>query len=256
MQQDTQPASRYSGLAIVSLLLPFVGPRLASPILRIAPSVGIILLPLSYLAALVLAIVALMQIRRSHGLLRGTGVAIAGLCVSVLLPLMLYPVFARARESARKVGCTDNVERISLAMHAFASETGTYPKATTWCDDIAPYLESPRDFVCWSVPGYECGYAYNAALSGAPAKSVTPDTVVIFESDVGWNASGSPQAMMPAKPRHLRGDVFGYADGSAHWRPRLGSPSSATGAKPSGGARPSPTRRGSAARGGSDAESP
>jgi hypothetical protein len=239
MQQDTQPESHYSGLAITSPILPILGPRLAS---FVPFPVGFVLALLAFPAALVLAITALVQIRRSHGLLRGTGVAIAGICVSVLLPLMLYPVYARARESARKTGCTGNVERICLAMHAFASETGAYPKAATWCDDIAPYLESPRDSVCWSAPGYQCGYAYNAALSGAPAKSVTPDTIVIFGSDVGWNASGSPQEMVPAKPRHLGGDVFGHAGGSARWHARLGSPAAATGAKSSGGGRPARAR--------------
>jgi hypothetical protein len=99
MQQDTPPASRTSGLAIVSLVLPILGPRIAA--LLPFPA-GFVLALLSFPAAFVLAIVALTQVRRSQGRLKGRGFAIAGLCLSVMLPVLLYPVFARARESARK----------------------------------------------------------------------------------------------------------------------------------------------------------
>jgi len=214
MQQSMQPVSRTSGLAIASLILAVVG-----PFLLLIPS----------LVGLVLGIIALVRIGRSQGRLKGGGLAIAGVCVSgislMLIPIlmaMLFPVFARARESARKMQCVSNSKNISMAVNMFATEKGVYPDATTWCDDIAPYLKNPKVFVCPDAPDLKCGYAYNAALSGAPANSVAADTVAIFESDAGWNASGTPEQMLPAKPRHLGGDNFGYADGSAQWMPRPG----------------------------------
>jgi hypothetical protein len=58
---------------------------------------------------------------------------------------------------------------------------------------------------------------------GAPTNSVATDTIAIFESDAGWNASGTPEQMLPATPRHLGGDNFGHADGSVYWVSRLGA---------------------------------
>jgi len=71
MQQNAQPVSRTSGLAIASLILAAVG-----PFLFLIPS----------LVGLVLGIVALVRIRRSEGQLTGGGLAIAGVCVSDRAP--------------------------------------------------------------------------------------------------------------------------------------------------------------------------
>jgi hypothetical protein len=50
--------------------------------------------------------------------------------------------------------------------------------------------------------------------------------VVVFESDAGKNAAGGPE-LLPDEPRHLGGDKYGFADGSARWLKR----------KPAGGNR-------------------
>ena len=44
---------------------------------------------------------------------------------------------------------------------------------------------------------------------------IDPQTVMIFESDGGWNASGGPELMI-SRARHERGRVFvvAFADGS------------------------------------------
>jgi hypothetical protein len=53
-------------------------------------------------------------------------------------------------------------------------------------------------------------YAYNEKVAGR--KDVNPNTVVIFESDLGWNGSGGMTNVV-AKPRH-RGNIFvGFAGG-------------------------------------------
>jgi hypothetical protein len=47
-----------------------------------------------------------------------------------------------------------------------------------------------------------------------------PDkTVVVFESDAGMNAAGGPE-LLPGIPRHLGGDMWGFADGHAVWLAR------------------------------------
>ena len=42
---------------------------------------------------------------------------------------------------------------------------------------------------------------------------VSPQTVMIFESDGGWNANGGPELMI-GKSRHSRVFLVAFADGS------------------------------------------
>ena len=51
--------------------------------------------------------------------------------------------------------------------------------------------------------GSRCDYAFNAKLGGMDEGKINPQTVMIFESDGGWNANGGPECMI-AKPRHAR----------------------------------------------------
>jgi len=100
----------------------------------------------------------------------------------------------------------------------------TFPIANTWCDGLYPYIQQriaswePEDMdaeirgmlICPAVPGLVCGYAFNAALSGAAYGAIEDpkeDTVVLFESDWGWNAAGGPE-LLPDEPRHLGGDNY------------------------------------------------
>ena len=55
----------------------------------------------------------------------------------------------------------------------------------------------------------------NAAVAGLKEADVPSDTVVLFESDAGWNASGGVELMI-TQPRHGDRWVVGYADGSVH----------------------------------------
>jgi prepilin-type processing-associated H-X9-DG protein len=77
-------------------------------------------------------------------------------------------------------------------------------------------------FRCPEARSAESGYAYNAALSSAMYDSLSDAalTVVIFESDKGWNASGGPE-LLTDMPRHLGGDNVGFADGHAAWLGRM-----------------------------------
>ena len=115
-QQPAEPPSwggrpQTSGMAIASLVLGIGG--LFIPIL--APLVG-----------LILGIVALGQIGGSRGRQTGSGLAIAGICVSALMllivPAMLFPVFMRARQAARKVQCLSNMKNLAIATQMYLAD--------------------------------------------------------------------------------------------------------------------------------------
>lgn len=168
-------ASRTSGLAIASLVVGIVG-LLPAVVLGI---LGPFAMGVSALVALPLGIIALTQINRSQGRLSGKGLAIGGICLGgcslLLVPLvlaMLFPVFARAREAARKVQCLANVKQLALELQMYQSDWGVLPDAATWCDAVEEYIVNPRVYVCPSAHGVRCGYAYSSALSNLALTTV------------------------------------------------------------------------------------
>lgn len=216
------PAARIrtSGMAIASLVLGIV---------------GFFLFAIPALVGLVLGIISLRSIKRSQGRLRGQGLAIAGICTSgcatMLLPIMaamLFPVFARARESARKAVCLSNVKNVCLALQMYAGDNGgMYPDGRSWCDAVAGYAPNKEVFVCpkQSERDLTSGYALNQELSKADTASIedSQGTIALFESDRGWNAVGGWD-LLTETPRHLGGDVFGYVDGHSDWVIREAAP--------------------------------
>jgi prepilin-type processing-associated H-X9-DG protein len=66
--------------------------------------------------------------------------------------------------------------------------------------------------VVW--PEQTCAYAFNAKVAGLDQTKVDPETVVVFESDAGWNAAGGAE-LLPSSSRHTRGIIVGFADGHA-----------------------------------------
>jgi len=219
----TDPPSsppRTSGLAVASLILGILGGLVVTALL-----------------GLLFGIIALVQIGGSRGRLRGQGIAIAGTVISGLallcipiLAAMVFPVFSRARSSAHKATCLSNVKNISLALQMYmADNDDRLIAAANWCGDLEDYVRNYDVFLCPVADDLDCAYALNSDLSGADLASFADpmSTVAIFESDVGWNASGLPQDILAPEPRHLEGDNYGYLDGHVQWVPRGADPGSA-----------------------------
>lgn len=173
---------------------------------------------------LILGTVALSKIKRSEGRLGGRGLALAGVIVSSCLlavallaavpAALLLPALAKAKSKAQSINCVNNVKQLSLAIRIYSSDNNeNFPAATNWCDAISVNVGAPKVFVCPSSPSTQSGYAYNAKLSGVPEGKIDPQTVMIFESDAGWNATGGKEVMI-TQPRHNGRFIIGFADGS------------------------------------------
>jgi prepilin-type processing-associated H-X9-DG protein len=171
----------------------------------------------------ILGIIALVKINRSGGRLSGNGLAIAGICVSALFVLMvpiyaamLLPALARAKAKAQSINCVNNVKQLSLGVMMYATDHGdVFPLTNRWCDAIGPYVGSGKPFVCPAgTAGSRSHYAFNQKLGGlSTSKIANPaQTVMIFEADGGWNASGGRELMV-RHPRHVTLVVVGFADG-------------------------------------------
>lgn len=125
-----------------------------------------------------------------------------------LLAAILFPVFARARENARRAGCMSNLKQIGLAFVQYTQDydehfppniwgqlnsSSTYTKSTipnaykicdglsvcsnyaTWIDSIYPYVQNTQIFTCPSQPvtattNYP-SYAYNTNIGHASTAS-------------------------------------------------------------------------------------
>jgi hypothetical protein len=209
-----------SGMAITSLVLGITG-----------VFCGITAIP-----GLILGIVSMKKIKASQGRIGGQGLALAGTIVSgavlalmlLLIPIyaaMLLPALAKAKSKAQTINCVNNLKQLGLSVRMYSGDKNdTYPAATNWCDTILTYAGTTRIFQC---PGdaaqVRSSYAFNAALSGMTEAEISPDTVLIFECDSGWNASGGKELMIKSS-RHNKMYVVALADGSVQQIPEARLP--------------------------------
>jgi hypothetical protein len=199
-----------SGLAIASLVCGILG----------------LCTGVTALVGLVLGIVALVKISKSEGRVGGKGLAIAGTCVSgcvtalmlIMIPVqmaLLLPALSQAKSHAQTIMCQNQLKQQALAVHMYADDNdGVLPSGGKWCDALKMYLGgSTVVFHCPADnnPAAQCSYGFNARLSGLKLSKVNPATVVLFESNGGWNSAGGLEQLTS---RHGRVTLVALADGS------------------------------------------
>jgi len=131
-----------SGLAITSLVLGLL-------------SIGCSFL--TGLAALITGIIALININQSRGQLKGTWMAVTGICCGCILPVLilialLLPAVQAAREAARRVQSKNNLKQIGLALQNYHDTFATFPPGAIadkagreyhgWQTMLLPYVEA------------------------------------------------------------------------------------------------------------------
>lgn len=180
---------------------------------------------LTAVVGLVLGFMAHSRIRQSGGRLTGSGLATAGIVLSLIFMLLgllavpaalLLPALAKAKQKAQTITCVNNVKQLALGVRLYSSDhNDVLPTAAKWDDAITQYIGSSRPFQCPTGDDRQrTHYAFNAKLSGVPDKQITSpgNTVMIFETDGGWNLSGGPESLLK-NSRHGRNLVVGFADG-------------------------------------------
>ena len=201
-----------SGMAIASLVLGLVG-----------------FCGVTAIMGMILGLVSLIKIGKSNGQLKGKGLAISGMILSSLMFIVflgaaagvLLPALSKAkyqrqfeRDRPQYSDCGVNVRKLALAIRLYADEhEGKCPPAARWCDDLLANVEGKHIFDCPQRRGSPGAYGFNAKLAGRTISASPPDTVMIFETDKGWNTTGGAGEVI-AQPSHGRNFVFGFADGS------------------------------------------
>ena len=142
------------------------------------------------------------------------------IAIIAILAAILFPVFARARENARRSSCSSNLKQIGLGMLQYTQDYDeTYPVAisgseiTNWALTLQPYLKSAQIFQCPSetnppvtepIPGigywgyndywvnrYVCGWKYGPdyAEKGINQAALNSSALVVLLGDGAKNDS-------------------------------------------------------------------
>jgi prepilin-type N-terminal cleavage/methylation domain-containing protein/prepilin-type processing-associated H-X9-DG protein len=164
------------------------------------------------------------------------------IAIIAILAAILFPVFARARENARRSSCQSNLKQVGLGivqyvqdyderypMYRYAGGTGNPGSAYGWADAIQTYVKSEQILQCPSektapptadpkpVQAGYCDYVYNLAIGAQPRGSGG------YASGLGAHASAivSPTLCMMAIDGKILGS--GAADkGTARMSTRGG----------------------------------
>ena len=140
------------------------------------------------------------------------GIALIGvtLFMGLIMSAILFPVFARARENARRSACQQNLKQLSLAALQFSqAHNDKLPVGTTmaqWKPQLQPYLGNTSDklFVCPSHQGAGESYEVNPNLSGVALDKIASP----------WE---TPMFYEPESALHLDGSSVAFADGHVKW---------------------------------------
>lgn len=136
------------------------------------------------------------------------------IAIIAILASILFPVFARARENARRTSCASNLKQIGLGfmqytqdydekfppavISAAANVSATNPYG--WADALQPYVKSLQLFQCPSetegptddptstAPGYT-DYWYNRMLSGQSQAAIASVSQTVLNGDGNGNSS-------------------------------------------------------------------
>ncbi len=161
------------------------------------------------------------------------------IAIIAILAAILFPVFARARENARRASCQSNLKQIMLGYMQYTQDydekvPAAYYYTTGWYNTMYPYIKSTQIYKCPSdssevvavnsnllMPnGYRVSYAYNwdvGFYQGAEfniAKFTYPaNAVAIVDAGSLANADGTVTETSPIKdlPNSRRMVIVGNA---------------------------------------------
>jgi hypothetical protein len=160
---------------------------------------------------LILGVFALISIKKSKGMLKGAALAISAIFLMGLFTVFWWIEISTPRSTAFSIPCQSNLMRIGKAMLIYAYDyDDEYPIPEKWCDLLLEQRKRERgevdvkDFVCpkvfvyrpleFYIPTPKKGRCYYAINPNCNPDS-PPNTVLVFESKVGWNQYGGPELL-------------------------------------------------------------
>jgi prepilin-type N-terminal cleavage/methylation domain-containing protein/prepilin-type processing-associated H-X9-DG protein len=178
------------------------------------------------------------------------------IAIIAILAAILFPVFARARENARRSSCMSNLKQLALAAMQYTQDNDErLPPAIEsnqtpvfyWFNGLDPYVNSLQVYICpsdskhtaqaayryangisygWNVYGlnYYFGTKYIGYHNGGiplAAIDAPSETVMLGDnrddSPNAWGIHYNSPGYYPIGARHLEGANFAFVDGHAKW---------------------------------------
>lgn len=142
------------------------------------------------LPAIICGIIALVKIKNSNGQLKGTGFAVAGLLIPVVLAIVLailMPEMGKVRGVAKRVVCGTNLKGLSTAMVVYTNDYDKLP-SENWCDLLIEEADvTPESFICMNSDAIEgeSSYAMNIYIVDMKLDDLPDDIVLFFETNMG-----------------------------------------------------------------------
>jgi prepilin-type processing-associated H-X9-DG protein len=185
------------------LLFPFIV-FIYRPRLIIIPGYPLALLPA--IIGLVLGIIAVVRNRKPGGY-KGVKAAKAGSIMALIIIIIQIALPFRMGLALRMV-CGTNMSGLGKAINSYAQENnGKYPDPEKWCDLLLEAGQVKiRQFMC--LPDFKIQYLKFKYSRPKPGKGIshyamntncTPDspadTVLLFETDLGWNKHGAKELL-------------------------------------------------------------
>jgi prepilin-type N-terminal cleavage/methylation domain-containing protein len=187
----------------------------------------------------------------SKSLCRKSGFTLIELLVVIaiiaILAAILFPVFARARENARRASCQSNLKQIGLGITQYVQDydermplyDGGNAATTGWAKAVYPYTKSYQLLKCPSTlyrpdnfpNGWGLGtgstyndYGFNIYLHAINIASVefpTSIDLLSFRGDGQCDLScfndGTKSLPFASMQRHFEGDNYAFIDGHVKW---------------------------------------
>ena len=165
------------------------------------------------------------------------------IAIIAILAAILFPVFARARENARRTACLSNLKQWGLAVMQYTQDyderlPGGYKlqggNTVSWVTLLQPYAKSTQMYTCpdgvpYSDPLYP-SYGYNVGYLGIDTTSISlaavgtaAETVMIGDS---WAHLASPYQELGF---YTITPPSGFAAGTKWWEKVAGSAPAYTG---------------------------
>ncbi len=152
-----------------------------------------------------------------------------------ILSLLLSPILysgTRHLAIAFRQSCATNMASLGAAFISYAEENdGNFPDPSKWCDKLLDTEQVDQGrFLC--LPDFRIlyllyGYQYPRAEKGNSHYAMnvncrgdsSPDTVLLFETSLGWNKHGGPELL--SVENHIGGgcNIF-FRDGHAAYEQR------------------------------------
>jgi len=142
------------------------------------------------------------------------------IAIIAILAAILFPVFARARENARRSSCQSNEKNIALGFKQYIQDNNErYPAASGWEGEngISQYVKSTAIYKCPSAPKtgvYD--YLYNQNLGGKNENRLENSSLIVLLGESTPSATALSGTAASAT-RHFDGSNYAFVDGHVKW---------------------------------------